>query len=46
MGFGFPLVLISADSSYRIRDFTDLVNLLILRSLCSCFDAVFAVVAV
>ena len=45
MGFEFALVLLSADAGYRIRGFTVLVYLVVLRSLCSRFDAVFAVSA-
>ena len=45
MGFEFALVLLSADAGYRIRGFAVLVHLVVLRSLCSRFDTVFAVFA-
>ena len=45
MGFEFALVLLPAGAGYRIRGFTVLVHLVVLRSLCSRFDAVFAVSA-
>ena len=46
MGLKFAVVLLSADAGRWIRDFTVLVYLIVLRSLCGCFDAVFAVSAV
>ena len=46
MGLKFAVVLLSADAGCRIRDFTVLVHLVVLRSLCNGFDAVFAVSAV
>ena len=45
MGLKFAVVLLSADAGCWIRDFTVLVYLFVLRSLCGCFDAVFAVSA-
>ena len=43
MGLKFAVVLLSADAGCRIRDFTVLVHLFVLRSLCSRFDAVFTI---
>ena len=45
MGLKFAVILLSADAGCRIRDLAVLVHLVVLRSLCNGFNAVFAVSA-